>query len=52
MIDLIKRILGIQSPSRSGMTQKEWRKLDEELHIIGIDLAKGKDFTSPPSNIF
>lgn len=62
MLDLLRKIFGIHSPSRWGMTKKEYERLKEDiaktmdtvrtepiLHHIGVDLANGKDFTSPPT---
>ena len=63
MIDLLKKILGVHSPSRWGMTKKEWKQLEKDIikrtdkaiaetapiYCIGVDFAIGNDFTSPPS---
>lgn len=64
MLNLLRKIFGIHSPSRWGMTKREWKRLCKDIpkkvekgiketqpliHHIGIDLANGKDFTSPPS---
>ena len=64
MIRWLRKIFGIHSPSRWGMSEKEWELLRKDIiertdkamtetvpmhHYIGIDLANGKDFTSPPS---
>ena len=41
MFDLLRRIFGVHSPSRWGMTKKQWKQLGKNISKIGEDLYNG-----------
>lgn len=43
ILDLLRKVLGVKSPSRHGMSKKEWEQLHKEAGEIAMQVA----LTSP-----
>ena len=39
ILDLLRKVLGVKSPSRHGMSKKEWEQLHKEAAEIAMQAA-------------